>query len=226
MGLMPICYRKGTMAYRGINHRNIIIVGAGKTIADNESKLKDFIADNDCKVIGINYMTNFRHPDYHLCTNRQRLKAFGQCIDATKSRLMFHYRMPKDIIRRFHKGPYIKVVYSDDDRFAERFAIRESHIKGRFRTAGVLAIAIAHLMEAENIWVAGMDGYTLHPRDDVQSGKATQHCYGTGHTDDVPWEDGVAKDAAVQSCLDNLSKYVSFKIITPTKFENHYAERL
>tara|TARA_B100000614_G_scaffold262915_1_gene301203 strand:- start:25933 stop:26580 length:648 start_codon:yes stop_codon:yes gene_type:complete len=211
------------MAYKGIRHRNLIIVGAGKTIVDNDSKLKDFIVDNDCKVIGINYMTNFCHPDYHLWTNRQRLKAFGQCIDAAKSRLMFNYRMPKDIIRRFHKGPYIKVVYSDDDRFAERFAIREDHIKGRFRTAGVLAIAIAHLMEAENIWVAGMDGYTLHAHDDVQSGKATQHCYGTGHTDDVSWEDGAAKDAAVQSCLDNLSKYVSFKIITPTKFENHYA---
>jgi len=210
------------MSYKGIKHTNIAIIGAGHTVTANQSKLHEFIADNNCKTIGINYMTKFCYPNYHLWTNRSRYKTFGYCIDSTKSKLMFSHSMPKNVIRRYHRGPYISVVSSKSDEYI----LQEDNIKGQFRAAGVLAIAIAHLMEAENIWVAGMDGYTLHARDDVQSGKATQHCYGTGHTDDVSWEDGIAKDAAVQSCLDNLSKYVSFEIITPTKFENHYVERL
>ena len=90
-----------------------------------------------------------------------------------------------------------------------------------FRTAGCLAIVIAHLFGASDIYVVGMDGYTLHGRDELESQSSNQHCYGKGHTDDSTWEQCVEKDRLVYENLNAIAAFgAKFKIITPTKFED------
>lgn len=208
--------------YQGLRHDNILIIGAGFSIKSHRDALLAFIQSQECATIGINKMTSLCFPTYHLWTNKQRYSEQGGCINSSKSRLMLSYKLPAKLIRRHHKGGYIKVTYSDKDEYLNQLSIKEAHIKGRFRTAGVLAIAIAHLMEAKNIWICGMDGYTLHNKAELISGQHTQHCYGQGYTDDADWKGGLQKDDRVEQTLNELSRQVKFKIITPTKFNLYY----
>jgi hypothetical protein len=93
---------------------------------------------------------------------------------------------------------------------------RNDFIQGYFRTAGLLAIYIAHLMKAKNIYVAGMDGYTLNYN-------GNQHCYGTGYTDDADILTETQKDYEVYSTLYKFQLLgIPFHIITPTVFKQFY----
>lgn len=208
--------------YCGIKHENIVVIGSGSSLSRYGADVLSFVNKMKCKTIGINNMVSLCCPDYHLWTNKQRYIDFGHCINSKVSKLMFGHKMTEFIIRKYYAGKYIKVVYSDEDKFLHHMSINEQHIKGRFRTAGVLAVAIAYLMEAKNIWVAGMDGYTYHPESRLLRGKKSQHCYGKGKTDDASWKDSVKKDNLVYQSLDELAKIVNFKIITPTKFVKHF----
>ena len=107
------------------------------------------------------------------------------------------------------------ITYSDSDRFRD-YEIKADHIKGRFRTAGCLAIAVAHLMEAKTIWVVGMDGFTFY-----KGKKHFQHCYGS-RQHNLSYNHGKQRDDIVKKILDKLAAIVSFKIITPTKYSRHY----
>ena len=49
---------------------NFLIVGAGGTLKEHAGAIKSFIDQSNSSTIGINYMTEFCVPDYHLWTNR------------------------------------------------------------------------------------------------------------------------------------------------------------
>jgi ubiquinone/menaquinone biosynthesis C-methylase UbiE len=202
--------------------RNMMVVGAGGTLREYEKQIKSFIKNNDVMTIGINYMTGFCIPDYHFWTNKQRYRDLGQCI-SPHSKMMFGYSMPVKLIRKHHQGDYITVDYTK--KGADKVDYRDGKIYGNFRTAGCLAIMIAHLLGAENIYVVGMDGFTLHGRDEIEEGNKNQHCYGKGYTDDATWEQCVEKDRIVYENLNEIDNFgVKFKIITPTKFEKFYKD--
>ena len=160
-------------------------------------------------------MTSLCVPDYHFWTNKRQYAKLGMCIRPEKSKILLGIGIPKHAIRKHLSGKYMSVAYTDDDAYRGKMVLDEKHVKGRFRTAGCLAICIAHLMDAKSIFVAGMDGFTSH-------GENSQHCYGKGHTDDASWKGCLKKDAIVAKSLNELSKHVDFKIITPTKFDKHY----
>lgn len=208
--------------YQGIKHDKIAVVGSGYTIKQYAPQLRQYISDYGYKVIGINFMTSLCCPDYHLWTNKKQYSNLGQCIDTKKSVLMFSYRMPRKLIRKHCSSDYKKVIYSDSDEYKDRMVLSEQHIKGRFRTAGCLAISIAYLMEANDIIVAGMDGFTLHNQKLLNTKQKNQHCYGSGYTDDATWKQCIIKDNLVSKSLDQMSKIIQFKIITPTVFNKHY----
>jgi len=170
--------------------------------------------------IGINYMTEFCVPDYHLWTNKQRYRDFGMHINS-QSTLMFGSRMPKKLIKKHFKGDYISVDY--DGSAGDPVRYEGGRIYGNFRTAGCLAIVIAHLFGASDIYVVGMDGYTLHPRQELESQSSNHHCYGKGYTDDATWQQCLEKDRLVYENLNEIDAFgAKFKIITPTKFEKFY----
>ena len=202
--------------------RNMMVVGAGGTLREYEKQIKSFIKNNDVMTIGINYMTEFCIPDYHLWTNQQRYRDLGWCISPS-SKMMFGCGMPIKLIRKHHQGDYITVDYTK--KGADKVDYRDGKIYGNFRTAGSLAIMIAHLLGAENIYVVGMDGYTLHSQEELKKSKKNQHFYGKGYTDDSEWEKCLEKDNHVYAMLKKLESYgIAFKILTPTKFDRYYEE--
>ena len=207
--------------YQGIKHAKVIVAGAGQSIKLYKSQILSLKERQGFKVIGINNMTSLCYPDYHLWTNKKRYLQFGSCINPKKSVIMFGGKMPKKIIRRHCKGKYLVVKYTDSERYS-KVILNEDHIKGRFRTAGCLAIAVATLMEAQDIIVVGMDGFTYYNQMQLKTEEGSQHCYGAGYTDDASWKDCVRKDSLVSDALDDLSKVSSFRIATPSKFVRHY----
>jgi hypothetical protein len=198
----------------------IVIAGSGGSIKKYHWRITDFIEKNNAKVLGINYMTNLCTPDYHLWTNKQRYRDLGDCID-DRSVMMFGEGISEELIRKHHRGDYITIDYIDQK--GENFGYNDGVIRGHFRTAGTLAIMVAHVMGAKKIHIVGMDGYTLYSRKELEKGDKNHHCYGSGYTDDASWEKCKKKDKKVYSALRGLHEYgIDFDILTPTKFEDFY----
>ena len=198
-----------------------VVIGAGGTLKEYEKPIKKFLGRDNVFTIGINNMTAFHVPTYHLWTNKQRWRDFGNCINAEKSKLMFGAGLSEKLIKKHFNGDYIVVDYLDEEGIAIDY--KDGMISGCFRTAGCLAIFLVYLFGASEIYIVGMDGSTLHGKDEIESGNQSHHVYGKGFTDDSSWEKCLEKDRLVYENLNALSSYgVKFKIITPTKFEKFY----
>lgn len=201
-----------------------LIMGAGSTVKEYSDKIDGLIAKIDPIVIGINNMSAIQVPTYHLWTNSGRYKEFGQHMNES-STPMFGRNISKKLIKQHYSGDYIHVDYRDEKKYSIKY--KHGVVFGYYRTAGCLAIMLAHLMGASDINVVGMDGYTLHSQEDIESGKHSQHCYGVGLTDKTSWEEGLRKDKLVNNVLKNISAAgIEFKIITNTVFKDFYDEAI
>lgn len=198
--------------------RHVIIIGAGHTIKQYKNQILKYIEKNSALTIGINMMTSLCVPNYHLWTNKQRYKTQYHCIDK-KSKLLFGNSLSDKLVRKYWEGDFERINHINDKSAA--ISYNKGVIRGNFRTAGILAIMIAHVRGANKIDVVGMDGFTLYNKKDVIKKRANQHCYGKGHTDDASWEECLEKDRLVDDGLHALKDYgVEFEIITPTKFKD------
>jgi hypothetical protein len=201
--------------------RDVLIVAAGSSVLKYENQIKDFIRKNEPITIGINKMTHFIIPDYHLWTNNQRLTDQGGCIKP-QSQLLIGSHIRDESIRKwkhlFHD--FILIPYNDTKTLPFRYD--GFFLEGYFRTAGCLAIGVAHVMQADNIYIVGMDGFTLYSQADLANKIKSQHCYGKGHTDDYGWRESIEKDVEINNALNGLSGSLYFKILTPTKYSKFY----
>lgn len=199
-----------------------LIIGAGATIKENQEQINNFIQSTKPFTIGINNMTEFWVPDYHLWTNTQRFRTYGKNIDPNSS-LLLGSNIPLKVIKEtIQSRSYILINYTDMDRGIP-VGYKDGKIYGYYRTAGCLAIMILHLMGVSEINIVGMDGYSLHKLEDLESSRESQHCYGEGFTDTASWETCVRKDREIENVLWRLENYgINFKILTPTKYEDFY----
>lgn len=198
-----------------------LIIGAGASIKENRNSINNFISENDPFIVGINNITEFWIPDYHLWTNTQRFRTYGQNIHRD-SILLLGSNISLNVIKEvIGSRDYILINYTD--KAGTSLDYSNGKIYGYYRTAGCLAIMIAHLMGAKDISVVGMDGYSLYKQEDIVSGKESHHCYGQGFTDTADWDTCVKKDFLISNILKRLKKYgINFSIITPTKYGDVY----
>jgi len=162
-------------------------------------------------------MTQLCTPNYHLWTNKKQYARFGKCVHKD-SILLLNEAFPKALIKREHRKRFLPVKYGQSDTID----LNADNILGNFRTAGVLAVAVASIMGSHPVWICGMDGFTLHTKKTLIKKKQNQHCYGQGYTDDASWDKCIVKDKKVASNLDELADLVTIKIITPTVFHKYY----
>jgi len=197
--------------------RNALIIGAGSSIKTEKSLIDKFIKDTDPILMGINNMTDYWVPNYHLWTNTQRFRTFKTNI-SVKSNLLLGSKIPLKIAANMN---YTLINYSD--REGTHMSYKNGKISGFFRTAGCLAVMILHLMSVKEINICGMDGYSLHRHEELLKGEKSQHCYGEGLTDTATWETCIKKDKLIDKALRGLKEYgIEFKIITPTKYRSFY----
>jgi hypothetical protein len=200
------------------NSYDFVIIGAGSSIKTYEDKIRNFIKDK--KTVGINNMAHLFIPDFHVWTNNQRLRDYGSCINSN-SELILGYGIKQKIIDKHKIKSFIRLEYEGNE--GTQINIKDCKVFGYFRTAGCLSIMIAHYLGAKNIYVVGMDGYTLYSQEELKNKEKDHHCYGSGHTDDVSWEKCLIKDEKVYNCLRSINDYgIKFSILTPTKFKDFY----
>ncbi len=199
-----------------------LIIGAGTSIKENEKEINDFIEETKSFTIGINNMTAFWVPDYHLWTNTQRFRTYGKNV-SPKSKLLLGSNISLKVIRDVIGDRAYTLINYTDKVEGVPIKYKGGKIYGYYRTAGCLAIMILHLMGAKEINIVGMDGYSLHKHEDIKSGEKSQHWYGKGLTDTATWETCVMKDGLIEGVLNNLRGYgINFKILTPTKYRGFY----
>lgn len=198
-----------------------LIIGAGASIRDHQTEIDNFIEKTKPVTIGINNMSAFWTPDYHLWTNNQRFRTFGVGVK-TGSKLLLGSGISLKIIKEIiGNKKYTSIFYSDRKGLPIKFD--DYMIYGYFRTAGCLAIMIMHLMGVKEINIVGMDGYALHKKSDILSNKKSQHCYGMGFTDTASWGACLTKDNDIHKILQNIQNYgIDFKILTPTVYRDFY----
>ena len=205
-----------------IKGRNVVIIGAGSSLQKYYNQIDKFIKDNNAVTFGINNMTDYWTPHLHLWTNTQRFRTYGRNI-SPESMLLLGQNIPLKIINNvIGNKKYFLINYTDMNKNIP-MRYKNGKIYGYYRTAGCLAIMIAHLMGADKINIAGMDGYTLYDKNDLMSFEKNQHCYGKGLTDTADYETCIKKDIQINSVLCDLKRYgIRFNILTPTKYGDYY----
>lgn len=203
--------------------KDVLIIGSGYSIVENFNSIKKYIEKKNPVIFGINNMTGFFIPEYHLWTNKQRYRDLGGCVKK-ESHLMFSYKIPTSLIRKHWQGDYYSVVYYDDKKYTRRLIITEDGVlKGFFRNAGSLAVALSHVMGAKEINLVGIDGFSLYKKEELIKNNKNQHCYGKGFTDDATYNQCVEKDKYIYDSYITMHEFgIEFKILTKTKYEKFY----
>jgi hypothetical protein len=210
-----------------IKHKkNSLIICSGSSINDKLENIEKFIIENrdDLDIFGINNI----HPelrkyiDYHCFTNTQRFKTYSKNIDLKNIKLLLGKNININLKNKVLYGfkDYYNIDYSDIE--GKKIEYSNGKINGFFRTCGCLTIYISHLMKHKNIYIIGMDGYTLFNEDTLNSNLKSQHWYGKGLTDTADYKTCCKKDKLIYTVLDNLkSLNINFKILTETVYQKY-----
>jgi len=201
-----------------------LIVGSASTLREDILRIKNYIHSVQPIIIGINQVTRFIIPHYHLWTNKERFQNLGGCIHPL-SMLLCGIGLSDDLIKTHYKGEYLQVEYQKFAAPSDPIYHIDGQIYGFYRIAGCLAIMIAHILNASTIHVVGFDGYTRYKPEEYKPGlqQKNQHCYGAGHTDDYSWKDSIKKDDEIYKCLLKIKDSgIDFQIITESIYDDVY----
>jgi len=186
-----------------------VIVSEGREYENSKrfSQYKDWRERTDssgwfnCFTIGVNNITDFFLPNYHLWTNTKRFRMFGKNIHKRSDVLLgagIHLKTVREVIGN---RDYTVINFTDmKEGVPIGYKNGNGKILGFYRTAGNLSIMIAHLMGAKQIDIVGMDGHTFHNYEDVKSGKKGHHCY-TENYEPFPKEICIKKDKITNNVL-------------------------
>lgn len=218
-----------------IKNRNILIVCSGSTVVDYKDKIVSFINKYNILTIGCNNITHILTPDFHIFADFQRYQEFGNMIKESSTPI-FPTRFSDDFIKEHWAGEYIRFDCKYDKN--RKLQIENGVPRCHFKTVGLLAVVFSYLSQASNIYIVGMDGYSLYGQTELDSGLKSQHCYGSGHTDrrhiyknqKVPksvfgkeYKMAVRKDRVIYKLLKHTrGAGITFSIITPTKYSQFY----
>ena len=150
--------------------RRALIIAAGSSVKEYQNKINSFIHEEKPIVIGINNITEFFIPDYHLWTNTKRFRNFGKNI-LSESELLLSYGIHLKTVKEVIGDMNYTLINFTDMKEGIPLGYKKGKILGFFRTAGCLAIMIAHLMGCKDVSIVGMDGHTFYDYDDIKSGE-------------------------------------------------------
>lgn len=202
-------------------NRKALIVCAGSSVKTYKEEIEKFIAENDPFIIGINNTSHLFIPDYHLWTNTKRFRTFGNNI-MKQSEVLLGKGIPIKLIKEILGNNEYYLINFTDMKPGIKLGYSKGKILGFFRTAGNLAVMIAHLMGASYVNIVGMDGHTFYPYSDIVSGKKPHHCYDEEY---IPFDKElcILKDSITNGVLNDLTKYgIKLGILTPTVYKNFY----
>lgn len=200
--------------------RDFLILANGPTLKKHKTDIDSFIKKFNPVVMGANYLGGLFKPDYHAFSNKKRFINYIDDVDKT-SRLLLSSSFSDKFISDYTDRDYERIVHLD--KIAGNFAIKDGVINSNCRTVSILLIAVAIIMGAKRIFIAGMDGYKN--KDDFLSNNV--HFYKeTQEADDFKML--MDKHNWNEALLNSINEYLhsqnkeGLHIITPTSHRYFY----
>lgn len=213
--------RLNTPAYKD-RHRgsDFLILATGPSLRQHRAAVQTFIDTRKPVTLAGNFMDGMFIPDYHAFLNRKRFCAYGKSIDPRSDALLSPY-FTDDLIHVFHGRAYECISFEDQPaRGQGEIQIENGIIISSGATIAIILIAVAIVMGAKDIYIAGMDGYSISDKT---------HHY--AESDDKTRQDLLRQEALMTSQLASLAKLLRessggrLRIITPTAY-SAYQETL
>ncbi len=155
---------------------DFLIIALGPSLGTYKEKIYDFIKKKKLNIIGVNNCFDMDIDiGYFAFTNRHRFVDYGHKLNDNKSCILLiaPYIPPwsiKEILNKDTRKKIEYIMYVSENEI--RFDIDdEGIIQGSCKSVAVLMIAVAIVMGAKNIYVAGLDGYSRI----IESGKKDIH---------------------------------------------------
>lgn len=136
--------------------RDFLVLANGPSLKEEKMRIEKFIEKYNPIVIGANYLGGLFVPHYHAFGNKKRFIEYIDTVDS-KSDILISNVFSDDFIMKYTNRNYEVIEHLP--RLSLDFNIRDGVIMTNCRTVSILSVAVAIVMGAERIFIAGMDGY-------------------------------------------------------------------
>jgi 4-hydroxy 2-oxovalerate aldolase len=146
----------GPVTYQNRHHgRDFLILANGPSLKEYQEKVQRFIQLYDPVVIATNDVFEPFAPRYHVFSNK---KHFIRCVKNVHpaAELLLSCAFSEPFIREYTSRPFEHIHHID---MSDQLKIENGVILSNCRTVSVLSVAIAIVMGAKRITLAGLDGY-------------------------------------------------------------------
>lgn len=134
-----------------LKDRNVILLGPGSSLKNEESKIKDFIIKNNCVVISVNFEPDIYTCDYVFVSNSKR---YGKLADIVN----------KNSLAKLITTSNISLFGRVSD-FVLNYKTLIDYNKSNNDNALLLAIAMLIRTGIQNVTLAGFDGFKANSND-------------------------------------------------------------
>ncbi|HJM82991.1 MAG TPA: hypothetical protein QF720_05305 [Nitrospinota bacterium] len=142
-----------------------LVYGNGPTVKDFQPELERLVVKRNLIVMGVNNTNGIKAPDYHFFINRRRFCNYAKTIHHS-SKVILSPAFPNTMINEFYQGPYelLQAQMKSNTVLVGELGKVSIDNKGIIFTDGAqvstIAMAVAIVMGARVIYVAGMDGFS------------------------------------------------------------------
>lgn len=136
--------------------REFLVLANGPNLKKYRSEIKAFIHRYDPVILGANYLAGLFKPHYHSFNNKKRFCSYIEQVNP-ESQLLLGVNIPHEMIEEYVMREHETLSFYD--RMENDFEIHKGVILSNCGTISVLLVAVAVVMGAERVFVAGMDGY-------------------------------------------------------------------
>ena len=136
--------------------RDFLVLANGPTLKEEKGQIEKFIKKYNPVVIGANYLGELFVPHYHVFGNKKRFIDYVDTVDAA-SNILISNIFSNEFIKKYTNRKYEFIQHLP--QLSTDFNISNGVVMTNCRTISILSVAVAIVMGAERIFIAGMDGY-------------------------------------------------------------------
>jgi hypothetical protein len=204
--------------------RDFLIITTGPSMKEYKNLVRRFIESRDLVVVGCNFLDGLCVPQYHIITNRKRFCTFAHSVPP-ESIFLLPRHFPPWLVKNVIGDRYYEEVMYKDKYFADRGSLvidRKGIIRADGGTSAMIALGVAVVMGARNVYFAGLDGFSMYPPEDIHFFK---------DSDSIPFDRRLMQEKNTLDMLDQMNEVLrerggEIRILTPTVHKKYYAPEI
>jgi len=195
-----------------------LVLANGPNLRKCAEDISRFVEKYNPVILGANYLEGTIMPHYHAFVNKKRFIQYVHTVDYRSKLLLSHY-LPDEFIKEYTDRSFERICFLRGNR--NKLFIKDGVISSDCSSTSMLLIAVAAVMGASEIFVAGMDGYLIpdennsyyfYPEEDATSSpefNMLRHRWGERTLE-------LLDDYLIKSGRSGVN------IITPTSYDRYY----